>query len=100
MKRNSFGRLCAPLAVVLLSASTAVASIAAGTDIGYLNVSSTPPAEVFIDDVDTGKMTPVTQLALKQGDHKLTLVSADKTLKRSLGFRITSGDTTRLKINL
>ena len=100
MKRNFVGSLCAALAGGLLSASTAFASVAVGTDVGYLNVASTPSAEVFIDEVDTGKTTPVTQLALKPGAHKLTLVSADKTVKRSLGFTITGGETTRLTINL
>jgi hypothetical protein len=68
--------------------------------VGYLNVSSVPPANVMVDDQDTHQTTPVEKMALPEGDHKLTLVSLDKKVVRTLGFKIVSGQTTRLKINL
>jgi hypothetical protein len=39
-------------------------------------------------------------MALPEGDHKLTLVATEKKVTRTLGFKIVSGQTTRLKINL
>ena len=71
---------------------------AARTGDGFLTVSSTPPAKVIIDDKDSGRTTPVENLRLAVGDHKLTLVNGN--VKRTLGFTITTGQTTRLKINL
>ena len=67
---------------------------------GFLNVSSVPPATVEVDDHDTGQMTPIEKLPLPEGDHKLPLISADKKVRRTVGFKIVSGQTTRLKINL
>jgi hypothetical protein len=72
----------------------------ADKDAGFLDVSSDPPAKVFIDDADTGKVTPVQQLPLKAGHHKLTLVTADGTHKRTIGFTVDAGQTTKLSIHL
>ena len=69
-------------------------------DTGYLDVSSDPPAKVLVDDVDTGKTTPATHLSLKAGHHKLTLVTADGAHKRTIGFTIDAGQTTKLSIHL
>jgi PEGA domain len=67
---------------------------------GYLDVSSDPPARVHIDDVDTGKTTPAPHLPLKAGHHKLTLVTADGAHKRTIGFTVEAGQTTKLSIHL
>jgi hypothetical protein len=72
----------------------------ADKDAGFLDVSSDPPAKVFIDDADTGKVTPVQQLPLKAGHHKLTLVTADGAHKRTIGFTVDAGQTTKLSIHL
>jgi hypothetical protein len=70
------------------------------TDTGVLDVTSDPPAHVFIDDVDTKTVTPQTHLELKAGHHKLTLVTLDGSRKRTLGFNVETGQTTRLSIHL
>jgi hypothetical protein len=67
---------------------------------GFLDVSSDPPAKVFIDDSDTGKVTPVQHFSLNAGHHKLTLVTADGTHKRTIGFTVDAGQTTKLSIHL
>jgi hypothetical protein len=72
----------------------------ADSDTGYLDVSSDPPAKVLVDDVDTGKTTPATHLPLKVGHHKLTLVTADGSRKRTIGFTVDAGQTTKLSIHL
>jgi hypothetical protein len=69
-------------------------------DTGYLDVTSDPPAKVFVDDADTGKTTPAAHLPLKAGHHKLTLVTSDGAHKRTIGFTIDAGQTTKLSIHL
>jgi hypothetical protein len=73
---------------------------AAETDTGVLEVSSDPPAHVLIDDVDTKTVTPQGHLELKAGHHKLTLVTLDGSRKRTLGFNVEVGQTTKLSIHL
>jgi hypothetical protein len=69
-------------------------------EVGLLDVSSDPPAHVVIDDVDTKAVTPQPHLELKAGHHKLTLITLDGSRKRTLGFNVESGQTTRLSIHL
>jgi hypothetical protein len=89
----------AALGALLAVSVVSLAPVAAAqTGDGFLTVSSTPPAKVIIDDKDSGRSTPVENLRLAAGDHKLTLVNGN--VKRTLGFTITTGQTTRLKINL
>ena len=64
-------------------ASGPVADPLAQTDMGFLNVGSTPPAHVIIDDADTKTVTPQPHLELKVGHHKLTLVTLDGARKRT-----------------
>ena len=73
---------------------------ALGGDTGFLSVVSTPPAKVFVDDKDTGLTTPVVKKELPAGPHRLTLVSADGSVKRSLGFTINAGKETKLSVNM
>jgi hypothetical protein len=75
-------------------------SLGAQTDTGLLEVSSDPPAHIVIDDVDTKTVTPQSHLELKAGHHKLTLITLDGSRKRTLGFNVESGQTTRLSIHL
>lgn len=48
----------------------------ASSGMGYLEVRSTPAAQVFVDGVDTGMTTPISgsALKLKAGKHKVTFV--------------------------
>jgi hypothetical protein len=93
--------------VGILGGAAAVGSLAfaaqtphADADVGYLDVSSDPPAKIVIDELDTGKTTPYEHLALKAGRHKLTLTTADGGRKRTLGFTIDAGQTTKLSVHL
>jgi hypothetical protein len=73
---------------------------AADADVGYLDIASDPPgATILIDDRDTGKTTPQPKLALPAGHHKLTLVRPGGT-RRSIGFKVEAGQTTKLTIHL
>ncbi len=72
----------------------------AGSDTGFLDVSSEPPAHVVIDDVDTKAVTPQPHLELKAGHHKLTLVTLDGARKRTMGFNVEAGQTTKLALHL
>jgi hypothetical protein len=96
--------LACALAVVGIAAGSPVARagehLHADADTGYLDVSSDPPARVHIDDADTGKTTPVQHLPLKAGHHKLLLVTADGAHKRTIGFTVEAGQTTKLSIHL
>jgi hypothetical protein len=57
------------------------ASSSHGEKEGYLLAMTQPFAKVFIDDKDTGKMTPISQrdrIPLKPGKHKVTFVTSSK----------------------
>jgi hypothetical protein len=90
------------LAGVAVHASLGVARAARADDAetGWLDVASDPSAEILVDEVDTNKATPQTHMPLKAGHHKLTLVTKDGAHKRSIGFNVTAGQTTKLTIHL
>jgi hypothetical protein len=87
------------LAGVAVHASLGVA-LAQDAGTGWLDVASDPSAEILVDDVDTNKATPQTHMPLDAGHHKLTLVTKDGAHKRSIGFNVTAGQTTKLTIHL
>lgn len=61
-----------------IAIALAMASAARGQSpgTGGLEVSSTPPAEIWIDGTDTGKTTPL-HIELKAGTHPLRLTLPD-----------------------
>jgi hypothetical protein len=66
-------------------------------DVGYLIANTTPYAKVFIDNKDTGKMTPIApraKIGLKAGKHTVTFVIGDK--KFSYPIQIEAGKDHRL----
>ena len=67
---------------------------------GFLDIESDPPASIAIDDADTGKFTPQPHLELPAGHHKVTLKTKDGAHKRTLGFNIQAGETTKLTLHL
>ena len=87
------------LAGVAVYASSGVAR-ADDAETGWLDVASDPSAEILVDEADTNKVTPQTHMPLKAGHHKLTLVTKDGAHKRSIGFNVTAGQTTKLTIHL
>jgi hypothetical protein len=76
-----------------------IRSGALDSELGYLTLVCEPIANVSVDGEPKGA-TPVVKLALPVGGHQITLVSLDGKLKRSLGVKIVSGETTRLRVNL
>jgi hypothetical protein len=72
---------------------------AAPAETGYLSVTSDPIATLSVDGKSYGK-TPVTKIELSVGSHQIALASLDGKLTRTLGVKITKGETTRIKINL
>jgi hypothetical protein len=70
------------------------------SDTGFLEVASDPPARIIVDDTDTKTVTPQGHVELKVGHHKLTLVTVDGARKRTIGFNIEAGQTTKLTIHL
>jgi hypothetical protein len=70
------------------------------SDTGFLEVASEPPSRIVIDDTDTNTVTPQPHVELKVGHHKLTLVTLDGSRKRTIGFNIEAGQTTKLTIHL
>lgn len=69
-------------------------------DVGFLTVTTDPPAKLSVDGADTGKTTPVTKLSLPAGKHKVTLTSLDGKTTRSLGVTIVAGEEKRLTVSL
>jgi hypothetical protein len=84
----------------VVGALLGAAGALAGSEDGFLDVSSEPAAHVLIDDVDTKAVTPQPHLELKAGHHKLTLVTLDGARKRTMGFNVEAGQTTKLAIHL
>jgi hypothetical protein len=89
-----------PAAALVPSAPSRSRAADPQADVGFLDVSSDPPAKIIVDDADTGKVTPQPHLELKAGHHKLTLVTLDGARKRTLGFNVEAGRTTKLSMHL
>jgi hypothetical protein len=64
---------------------------AAMAGLGFLSLASRPSASVFVDGVDIGRTTPLTQWPLKVGKHKIRLVLGNK--KREISVELKSGQT-------
>ncbi len=63
---------------------------------GVLMISSKPPCEIIIDGTSTGLMTPQRAMKLPAGKHKITLVSPDKTHKKTIAVEITPDAPTKV----
>jgi hypothetical protein len=81
-------------------AAADVAGRAEQKDAGFLDIGSDPPARVIIDDADTKTVTPQPHLELAAGHHTLTLVTLDGARRRTIGFKVEPGKTTKLTILL
>jgi hypothetical protein len=77
-----------------------VAPVRADGEAGWLDVSSDPPAEIFVDDQDTKTVTPQHHVSLPAGHHNLKLVTTDGSRQRKIGFKVESGKGTTLTIHL
>lgn len=81
------------------AAAAAVSEQAADADAAYLSIECDPKAHAYIDDVDTGRDTPITDFVVKAGRHTVTLVAPDGK-KQVLGISLKSGDHKRVKIKM
>ena len=61
---------------------------------GYLSISSTPPARIWIDHVDTGLTTPIDAMPVKPGRHKVTFTVAGDRF--TYAINIVAGETTTM----
>jgi len=66
---------------------------------GTLSVTSTPPGKLFIDDKDTGLVTPVVDLAVAAGPHTVKVV-ADDGRSQTAEFTMEAGGSLSLNLAL
>jgi len=85
---------------VALGPLLAVRTVRADGEPGWLDISSDPPAEIFVDDQDTKTVTPQHHIALPAGHHNLKLVTTDGSRQRKIGFKVEAGKGTTLTIHL
>lgn len=64
---------------------------AAAAEPGFLNVQSVPAARVRINGTDTGRYTPIINLPLEPGRHRIELVNPDFGLERTFTVTIEPG---------
>lgn len=67
---------------------------------GFLTLTSSPWADVLIDDKPLRRATPLTDYPLSAGRHRLTVRNSALSLERSLDVEIVLGQTTTLRVNL
>ncbi len=83
----------------LLTAACLWASSPARADaVGWLTVTSDPPADLKIDGTDVG-MTPITHYQLSAAHHDLVFTVPGKR-PRHMGIVINEGEEKRLDVNL
>ena len=59
-------------------------------------ISSKPPCEIVIDGKATGLMTPQRGIPLAAGKHKITLVSPDKKITKTVAVDIVADKPTKV----
>ncbi|MBV8756355.1 MAG: PEGA domain-containing protein [Deltaproteobacteria bacterium] len=67
---------------------------------GTLMVSSKPPCQIWIDGKDTGLTTPQRSMSLPAGSHHVTFVNSEQNITKTVGVKITAGESTKLIQNL
>jgi len=72
------------------------AAEAAAAGQGTLMISSKPPCEIWIDGAATGLTTPQRAIPLSAGAHKITLVNAEKDLRKTVRVQITADETEKV----
>jgi hypothetical protein len=63
---------------------------------GTLMISSKPPCEITIDGKATGLTTPQRAIALSAGRHKVTLINAEKDIRKTLTVEIAADETAKI----
>lgn len=67
---------------------------------GTLHLRATPPATVTLDGIHLPGTTPITDLRLTTGRHRLTLTPTDRGEPRHYDITIEAGKTTALTVDL
>jgi hypothetical protein len=71
----------------------------AGVDVaamGSLTISAKPPCEISINGKATGRMTPVRELPVTAGIHKITLINKSIGVNETIAVRVTAGKETKV----
>lgn len=69
-------------------------------DVGFLSITSTPWADVLIDDKPLKRATPLTDYPVPVGTRRVTLRNTALSLERSLDVQVVLGKTTTLTVDL
>lgn len=86
-----------PMAFLLLSGNAYAQDAAAQ---GTVSIASTPPgAKIFIDGKDIEKVTPITDMKLSAGAHKIQVVSTDGMAKE-VSFTLEAGGMANLNLEM
>jgi hypothetical protein len=67
---------------------------------GTLMVSSKPPCAIVIDGRPTGLTTPQRSITLAAGNHRVTLVNSEKSIKKTVAVQIAANTTEKLIADL
>jgi hypothetical protein len=63
---------------------------------GTLMISSKPPCEIVIDGRTTGLTTPQRSIALPAGNHRITLLNSEKSIRKVLSVQIIANTTAKI----
>jgi hypothetical protein len=63
---------------------------------GSLSISAKPPCEIAINGKATGRTTPVRDLPLSVGIHKITFVNKSLGVNETIAVRVTAGKETKV----
>lgn len=63
---------------------------------GTLMISSKPPCEIVIDGRPTGLTTPQRSIALPAGNHRITLLNSEKSIRKVLSVQIIASTTAKI----
>jgi len=69
---------------------------------GYINIKSVPRGEIYIDGVDTGRRTPISNFRIEKGQHTIEIYSRKKRRGKSASknLRVVSGESYNMNLIL
>ena len=59
-------------------------------------ISSKPPCEIVIDGRSTGLTTPQRSIALSAGNHRITLLNSEKSIRKVVSVQILANTTAKI----
>jgi hypothetical protein len=78
----------------------AAAAAAPAIEMGTLTLSSQPSGKVFLDETDTGLMTPLIDHPIEAGTHTVRVLEESTGREKTLSFHVESGMPVNLNLNL